>query len=140
MDYLDYLFIFNEDHETGTLIGYTLNERKAHIPRAVAGYDIIAIGRRAFTDTRTLIQDKEPLEEIEFDEGYREIHHEAFGGCGTLRRLMLPSTIETIYGDPFVGADNLEEIVFPRGNSHFVFEGGKLMSADRTKVYFERKN
>ncbi len=139
MDYLDYIFRFNNDR-TGIMSRYTKSETKAHIPHIVAGYKMVDVARWAFCLPNGPYYEKAPLEEIEFEEGYRRIFHGAFFGCDKLRRISFPSTLDTLYGDPFEGAPNIEEIVFPNGNEHFVFEDGKLMSADGTKVYFTRKD
>lgn len=135
-DYLKYQFITNDDG-TGTLFNYTLEEQKAHIPSVVAGYDIVAVGRWAFC-YRYDYRERTPLEEIEFDEGYRTVYHGAFYGCPKLKKISFPSTIEEIYGNPFIGCDSLEEISFPNGNDKFSFADGKLTDKDG-KVYFERK-
>lgn len=138
MDFLDYMFEFNDDHETGILVRYTLMETKAHIPSTVAGYKITKIGRWAFCYSTEPFYEQAPLEEIEFEEGYREVFHGAFFGCDKLKRISFPSTIDEIYGNPFEGADSLEEIIFPNGNSRFCFKDGKLTDKDGN-VYFERK-
>lgn len=135
-DYLKYQFITNDDG-TGTLFCYTLEERLARIPATVAGFKMTAIGRWAFY-YRGDCRDRVPLEQVEFEEGYTEVYHGAFFGCGNLKRILLPSTIEKIYGDPFVGCDALEDISFPNGNNRFTFENGVLKDS-AGKVYFERK-
>ncbi len=77
--------------------------------------------------------------EIEFEESFETLNHGVFYACDKLKRVILPSTLHTMLGDPFEGAPNIEEISFPNGNEHFVFEDGNLMTADRTKVFYERK-
>lgn len=135
-DYLKYRFITNDDG-TGTLFYYTLDEKKAHIPSVVAGFRMVAVGRWAFF-YRDAYYERTPLEEVEFDEGYREIYHGAFYGCPKLKKISLPSTIEKMYGNPFEGCDSLTEIVFPNGNDRFRFEDGKLIGSDG-HVYFDGK-
>ena len=135
MDFLDYMFEFNDDHSTGTIYRYSLFETKAKIPSVVAGYKMTGIGRWAFYCGSEPDRQQAPLEEIELDEGYRFLNHGAFFGCDKLKKLVLPSTLETMYGDPFEGAGAITEIVFPNGNDSFTFDGTKL--TDRSgKVYY----
>lgn len=137
-DWLDYRFRSNNDG-TFTLMNYTLMETKAKIPHVVAGCKLFSVSRWAFSFANPPYYESAPLEEIELEEGYRTLNHGSFYGCKLLKKLILPSTVDTINGNPFEGAESLEEIVFPNGNKHFIFKDGKLMSADGTKIYFERK-
>lgn len=138
-DWLDYRFDFNNDR-TGILVKCTVHEKKVCIPHIVAGYKIVDVARWAFSFDFDERYDYVPYQEIELSEGYRSLFHGAFYGCDKLEKVVLPSTLTTIYGDAFEGAENVKEIVFPNGNDYFAFKNGKLTSKDGTTVYFQVKD
>lgn len=138
-DFLDYRFAINDDYKTGVLNRYTLREKNVKVPHIVAGFELNSVGRWAFSYNTDAFYYETQIESIEFEEGFKEIYHGAFFDCPKLKKLILPSTISKFYGDPFEGAPNIKEFVFPNGNDYFVFENGKLMSKDKKTTYYEVK-
>ena len=136
---MEFMINILDDGVHATLLKYTYYDEAVTVPSEVAGYPLVGANRWAFTYANGPFFEQAQIKEITFSEGIRFFDHGVFANLSMLKKISLPSTLDTLYGDPFEGADNVEEIVFPNGNEHFVFEDGKLMSADRSTVYYECK-
>ena len=60
-----------------------------------------------------------------------KINRNSFWNCKGIKKIILPSTLEDIGYNPFVGCDNIE---FVSESKYFIVEDGKLYNADMSKL------
>ena len=78
-----------------------------------------------------------PSEVTSNGQAYRvtKMKQHAFSGCTTLTRVVLPSTIHSLSGNPFVACGSLEAIEADAANGWLCTDDGVLYSADKTLLY-----
>ena len=64
-------------------------------------------------------------------EGTKTINNDSFCKWKNLNDVSLPSTLEKISPDSFVGCNSLQAFNFPKGSQHFVVCNGVLFSSDK---------
>ncbi len=113
------------------LVGYSGFDRYIMIPRSHSGEEIIGISK---TDTKSAFANNTVIEELTFVEGYydgdtympgaqiRYILEGAFENATSLRRIVLPASLQYIGANAFKGCTALEEIIFTAGESGLVIE------------------
>ena len=75
------------------------------------------------------------LDEIFIPDGVICIGNSAFGYCKSLTSIVIPDTLCTIYGNPFLGWDGELKCQSP----HFVYEDGILFDSEKKKIIAFRK-
>ena len=58
------------------------------------------------------------------------LYTECFGGADTLKKIIIPNTVNSIYSDTFFNCRNLEEIEVASDNTTYTSENGMLYSKD----------
>ena len=69
---------------------------------------------------------------LEVSEGTKVIKEDSFCECRFLKKVMLPSTLEKIAPEAFVGCSSLQSFDFPNGSEYFVARDNVLFSPDRS--------
>ena len=83
--YFDEQFTFADD----TILMYTGKQRDVVIPSSIRRYRVRKIGDNAFLRNTEITS-------VKIEEGIEELGDSLFGGCSSLKRLILPSTVEMI--------------------------------------------
>jgi len=65
-------------------------------------------------------------------EGTKAIAKDSFNGWGLLKNVSLPSTLEKIAPEAFVGCSSLQSFDFPEGSEHFMIYDNVLFSPDNS--------
>lgn len=65
-------------------------------------------------------------------EGTKAIAKDSFNGWGLLKNVRLPSTLEELAPEAFVGCRSLQSFDFPEGSEHFVICDNVLFSQDKS--------
>ena len=78
------------------------------IPTAVNGYSVVSIGQDAFRGCPEITSAVVP-------EGVSEIKGGAFGSCGNLQAISLPTTLRTMGDAVFEGCVSLDNVIIPPG-------------------------
>ncbi len=100
-----HLFVF--DRTTGTISDYVGNQSHVLVPDHIDGVPVVAIGVRAFMDSRD-------LESLVIPETVTRIGGGAFAGCNNLTSVTLPDSITEIGARAFAGCESLAELSLPR--------------------------
>lgn len=80
-----------KNEKSAVITGYKGNESVVTIPAEVDGYQITAVGDRAFENNRTVRQ-------VTVSEGITGVGHYAFSGCTALTGLALPESMASLGG------------------------------------------
>lgn len=72
--------------------------------------------------------------EIILPEGLTSLGENAFRNCVAMERLMLPSSLRQVSGNPFTSCDSLTSIIVTPGEGSLITIDGILYSADMTKL------
>ena len=72
------------------------------------------------------------ISSLAISEGTKTIVKNSFNGWEMLKNVRLPSTLEEIAPETFVGCSSLQSFVFPEGSEHFMVCDGVLFSSDKT--------
>jgi|GEM_PF-2681550 len=99
---------FGFDQTTGTVTDYRGVESHVVIPESIGGVAVLAIGPRAFMDSRS-------LESVVIPATVTTIGGGAFAGCENLARVTLPSSVTQIGARAFADCENLVQITLPTG-------------------------
>lgn len=78
------------------------------IPTAANGYNVVSIGQDAFRGCSQITS-------VVVPEGVSEIKGGAFGLCGNLQAISLPTTLRIIGSAAFEGCGSLDDVVIPPG-------------------------
>ncbi len=100
--------ILGFDQTTGTVTEYKGTESHVVIPESIGGVAVLAIGPRAFMDSRH-------LESVVIPGTVTTIGGGAFAGCVNLTSVTLPESITEIGARAFADCENLAQITLPKG-------------------------
>lgn len=75
------------------------------------------------------------LVELNIPEGVTYIGAGGIANCSALKKLVIPSTLNSISDNVFYGSNSIEEINIKDG-SGFVYENGMLINKNRTNIYY----
>lgn len=105
---------------------YYGSTKNLYLPTSINGRTVGAIGNSAFEGNKA-------LEMVVVGEGVTSIGLDAFKDCTYLYMCFLPSTVDTIAGNPFTGCKNLNEIrIASDNNGYYVSNGAVISSRFRT--------
>lgn len=125
------------------LVGYSGFDRYIMIPRSHSGEEIIGISK---SGTNSAFANNTIIEELTFVQGYydgdtympgaqiRYILEGAFENATSLRRIVLPASLQYIGANAFKGCTSLEEIVFMAGESGLIIEQGAFEGCTSLKT------
>ena len=85
-----------------------IGQEHIQIPETYRGQPVVAIGKRAFMDCRTIKQ-------LTIPETVTLIDSYAFKNCVNLQSVQLPEGLQTLNGESFKNCKKLEEITIPQG-------------------------
>ncbi len=119
---------------------YNGSDENVTVPDIIAGYNVTAIGPRAFEDCSLLVRIDLPgtITEIEssafngcsaltdpiFNNGLTTIGSDAFAGCYSIKNANLPDSVTSIGVHAFYGCSNLSYFKYPKGLEEVYHHGG----------------
>lgn len=99
----------NEDGKTCTITGIGTYEGDViFIDNYINGYEVVAIGDRAFSTCRTVTG-------IQLPNSITSIGKRAFGGCGALTTIVIPDSVTSIGNGAFSSCSSLKSITLGSG-------------------------
>lgn len=103
------VFVYRVENEEVIIEGYEGKVESIRIPKMLAGYPVVAVDDRAFTES-----DSDFTTEIILGENIRTIGDEAFYGCGNIK-IKVEAKPKKIGEKAFYNCAGLEEITFGEG-------------------------
>ena len=104
----------------------TCTDKKIVIPNVIDGYNVISIGKSAFSECRNLTS-------IEIPEGVTSIGDEAFSCCSNLKNIYIPESVISVGNKAFSSCFSLESIEISEGVAS-IGDSAFLMCNNLTRI------
>ena len=101
-------FTFTTDDTGATVTGYKGESTEVHIPSALGGKPVVAIGANAFNGNETITS-------VTLPDSVTQLEGFIFSDCSDLQSVILPKTLESLPRSTFSGCQKLTDVTLPAG-------------------------